>query len=167
ATKPAVASFAQSLLRSFLHNERNQGAVSHGCESNHLTLKGEDRFTDPSSDRQANDFGSEVTASRVFKMAQEMINPRPGQEALEDSPSSRPVLEFRHPTILLANLLGVSPIGWFARSQDGEVGVDQHLGVGVCTGVMRLRFEDQGSNQAALRYGQPVAQPLGVVGTAF
>ena len=55
----------------------------------------------------------------------------------------------------------------FACTQDGKIGVEQHLGVSVLTGIMRFRFPNEGSNPMAFWDGQFLAEPLGVFGTAF
>jgi hypothetical protein len=47
------------------------------------------------------------------------------------------------------------------------IGVEKHLGVNVFTSVVRLRSQDQGSDQLALWNGQPLAQPFGIFGAAF
>ena len=98
---------------------------------------------------QSSDLGNHISASRVFKLAQEMENLWSAQEVLQDSPPALAVVSFWHPGILLANPLCVVSVNWFARSQDGEIGVDEHLGVSICTGIMRLRFPNEGSNQRA------------------
>src|SRR5437667_7788797 len=96
-----------------------------------------------------------------------MVNPEPGQEAVQNSPPSLPVLPFRHPDVLVSNLTGVISVDWFARSQDGEIGVDQHLGVGILVGNVRLRFPNESSNQMAFWDRQFLAQPLGILGASF
>ena len=60
-----------------------------------------------------------------------------------------PVFWLRHPGIFTANLLRISLVIRFACTQDGKVGIEQHLGVNVVTGIMRFRFPNKASNPMA------------------
>jgi len=96
-----------------------------------------------------------------------MVDLGPGQELLQDLSPALPVVRFRHPGVLPPNVLGIRLVLHFACSQDSEIGVEQHLGVGILTGIVRFRFPNEIGNQFAYWDGQFLAEPLGVHGTAF
>lgn len=115
---------AQSPWRSFLHDERNQNALSHELPKGRgRTRERHDRFAISSCTCQLINFSSKVLASRFFQMAQQMEKPHSAQEVLQDSSSALAVIGFGHPDVLLPNLLAVGPVNRFARSQDGEIGI--------------------------------------------
>src|SRR5438093_873083 len=86
-----------------------------------------------SSTRQPNDLSSDVSASGSFQMGQEMKNPGPRQKAFKHLPSSNSIIRLWHPGILLANLVGICTVSRFAASQNGEISVDDNVGIGITT----------------------------------
>src|SRR5579859_7179253 len=89
ATERVRGPCSQSLLRSFLHDERNQGLGTTECrKARDETRKRQGRFAISSSIGQLSDFRSKILAGRGFQTAQEMENPRSAQETLQHSLSA-------------------------------------------------------------------------------
>ena len=57
------------------------------------------------------------------------------------------------PTHTPGEFFGISLIRRFAPSENGKIGVNQNLGVEIIPSLMRLRFQNQGGDFTALRYG--------------
>jgi hypothetical protein len=64
---------------------------------------------------QSSNFSGDVLASRFFHVDEEMINPRPSEKHRQDFSPPTSVIWLRRPSVFLANLLSVTPVGELYR----------------------------------------------------
>jgi hypothetical protein len=112
------------------------------------------------------DLGGEIAPGRLFQVAQKTVNLRPGQKALQDSAPAFTIRAFRDPGVFQTDIPNVFLVQRVGRSQNGEIGIEEYLGVRVAVRGVRFRFQDQRGNQRTIGKREVLTELSGVVGTA-